>query len=302
MGFYSKITDSRWYTLAVSVLSVLTIGIADYLTGPEVSLAIFYLLPISFVAWFAGRNEGVLISVVATIVVFVSDFVLGGRHYSYPAIPYWNGIVRGGIFVIVVLLLSRLKVALLHEKESSRVKSDMLSLVGRLNVAMTSNLDLHSVGKSLLEAIEVFFPGCAATIRLLDPESGELRPLASRNLDEEEWKRESPLWPPSRESIEFKTLKVVRNVQIEAGWNNEFCRRKNQVSYLGFPLIVAGDLLGIISLYTNHEHDFIKEEVSFFTTLAGQAAIALQNARLFEDVRTGHAQLTDLSRRLLDVQ
>ena len=202
----------------------------------------------------------------------------------------------GGVFVFVVLLLSRLKVALLHEKESSRVKSDMLSLVGHLNMAMTSNLDLHSVGKSLLEAIEVFFPGCATTIRLLNRENGDLEPLASGNLDEQEWKSEAPNWPARPEILEMKAPRLVRNVQAEPrSWNTEFWRRNGLVSYLGFPLIAGSDFLGIISLYTKHEHEFTKEEVSFFTTLAGHAAIALQNARLFEDVRAGHVQLRDLS-------
>src|SRR5207249_11777853 len=74
------------------------------------------------------------------------------------------------------------------------------------------------------------------------------------------------------------------------------------VSYLGLPLIARGDVLGIISLYSRYEHEFTKEDVAFFTTLGAQAAIALQNARLFEQVRAGHEQLRELSRRLLEVR
>jgi hypothetical protein len=44
--------------------------------------------------------------------------------------------MRGGVFVILVLLLSRLKVALLHEKEIL-VKSDMLSLA--ISILLTTN-------------------------------------------------------------------------------------------------------------------------------------------------------------------
>jgi signal transduction histidine kinase len=39
-----------------------------------------------------------------------------------------------------------------------------------------------------------------------------------------------------------------------------------------------------------------------FTTLAGQAVIALRNARLFTEVRNGHQQLKELSQRLLEMQ
>jgi len=274
-----------------------------YLTGIDISLAIFYLLPISYVTWFAGRNEGVLLSVLAAMVSFAGDFIFTGRIYSHPGISYWNGVMRGGVFIVVVLLLSRLKIAHLHEKEISQVKTDMLFLVGHLNVAMSSKLDLQSAGKHLLEAIEVFFPGCATTIRLLNPESRELEPLASGNLDESEWKSETPNRPASPEILDMKAPRIVRNVQTEPRtWNTEFCRKNGLVSYLGFPLIAGSDFLGMISLYTKLEHEFTKEEISFFATLAGQAAIALQNAQLFKEVHSGHAQLRELSRRLLDVQ
>src|SRR3990172_10444013 len=61
-----------------------------------------------------------------------------------------TGSCGGGVFIVVVLLLSRLKIAHLHEKEISQVKTDMLFLVGHLNVAMSSKLDLQSAGKHLL--------------------------------------------------------------------------------------------------------------------------------------------------------
>ena len=299
----SKLMRSRPYLVSVSLLAVLIIGITDYRTDTEISLVIFYLLPIVFVAWFAGRNEGLALSVLAATISLISDVSLAGSLYSHPAIPYWNGAMRGFVFVILVLLSSRLKVALFREKQTSRVKSDMLALVGHLNLAMTSNLDFHSVVKSLLEAIEVFFPGCALTIRLLNRESGDLELLTSGRLDDQEWKTDTSNRPADPEIFEIRTPRIVRNGQTEPRtWNSEFCRRNGLVSYLSFPLIAKGEFIGIISLYTKCDHEFTKEEISFFSTLAGQAAIALENTQLFEEVRTGHQHLRDLSRRLLEVQ
>lgn len=296
-------TNYNQNIVLVSLLSVLLIGVADYRISTEISLVIFYLLPIAFVTWFGGRNKGLVLSVLAATVSLISDVGFWRPLYSHPTIPYWNGVMRGFVSVILVLLLSRLKVALLHEKQTSRVKSDMLALVGHLNLAMNSNLDFHSVVKSLLEAIEVLFPGCALTIRLLNRESGELELLTSDRLDEQKWKTETLNWPAEPDVFEIKTPRIVRNVQTEPRtWDSEFCRRNGLVSYLSFPLIARGESIGIMSLYTKYEHEFTEEETSFFTTLAGQAAIALQNTRLFEEVRSGHQHLRDLSRRLLEVQ
>jgi len=38
--------------------------------------------------------------------------------------------------------------------------SKATSLVSHLNLAMTSTLDLHAVGNSILETIELLFPEC----------------------------------------------------------------------------------------------------------------------------------------------
>jgi len=200
MAFCSKLTRSKAFIAIVSVLWVLLVGIADYATGIEINLAIFYLVAVAFVTWLGSRNGGILISVLATTTSFVSDI---GFDYSYWAIPYWNAVMRGGVFLIVVFLLSRLKIALLREQETSKIKSDMLSLVGHLNLAMTSVLDLSSVGKNLLETIEVFFPNCATTIRLLNQETGEFELLASANLDEPKGFVEPADWLASRKIPEM---------------------------------------------------------------------------------------------------
>ncbi len=303
MPLYQKIIQSKSQVVLTSLLSVLVIGIADYVTGIQITLALFYLLPISFITWFTGRREGLFISALAVMVWLTTDFLLVQRYYSHPAIPYWNAAMRGSIFIIVVFLLSRLKTALEYEKEFSRLKTDMLSLVSHSNLAITSTSNLHGVGRSLLETIEAFFPGCATTIRLFNRETAELEPLTSYNLNEQEWAAELPNLPVAQEVLEIKAPLIVRNVQTDPRtWNTEFCQKNGLVSYLGLPLSARGDLLGIISLYTKHEHEFTKEEIAFFTALGGQAAIALQNARLFQEVRASQAQLRALSRRLLEAQ
>lgn len=302
MTLSQKIIRSRLYVVSVSLLSVFIVGIADYLAPIEISLAIFYLLPISFVTWFAGRTEGIVVSSVAAVIWLTGDFLLVERNLSYPAVPYWNAIMQDGVFIIVVLLLSRLKVALLHEKEISRLKSEMLSQIGHLNLAVTATLDLASVGKSLLDTIELFFPGWAIAVSLCNERTGVLEPLVSRNLRDVECTLDLKDWYGARETLERKAPFVVQNIDMEPQTRNtKMSLPRNWVSYLGLPLEARGDVVGVLSIYTNKEHDFTEHEIAFFTTLAGQTVIALQNARLFEEVGAGRSQLRDLSRRLLEL-
>ena len=44
------------------------IGLADYSLGAEISLAVFYLIPIAFVAWFAGRDAGAFAAIPSVLI------------------------------------------------------------------------------------------------------------------------------------------------------------------------------------------------------------------------------------------
>jgi light-regulated signal transduction histidine kinase (bacteriophytochrome) len=111
-------------TLSLLVL-VVVIGTADYLTGTEISFSIFYLLPISLASWFVGKKMGVFISVTSFTALLSADLLVGSQ-YSHPAIPYWNGVVRLGFFVIVALILAELKMEYSKELELNAELQDAL--------------------------------------------------------------------------------------------------------------------------------------------------------------------------------
>jgi diguanylate cyclase (GGDEF)-like protein len=96
------------------------LGIIDYMTGEEITISLFYLIPIALVTWFVGKKLGVLFSIISAMIWTLSDFALG-LTYSHPAIYYWETGIRLGFFIIVTLLLSALRSALEREKELSRI-------------------------------------------------------------------------------------------------------------------------------------------------------------------------------------
>ncbi len=115
---FAKLPRPAWF-LAGMIL-VLIIGLTDYATGEEISFSIFYLLPVAMTTWFVGRNTGLIIASVSAICWLAAD-LYAGHHYSHPAIPYWNMLVRFGFFLILLIVLSRLKIAYEHVKTLSSV-------------------------------------------------------------------------------------------------------------------------------------------------------------------------------------
>jgi diguanylate cyclase (GGDEF)-like protein len=95
---------------------VALVALLDYLTPWQVSLAVFYVLPISLVAWTVGSWPGILISCVSAIAWLLIDLRVG-PSYSHAGIPYWNSVVSLAFYLIVTLTLSSLKRALDREKQ-----------------------------------------------------------------------------------------------------------------------------------------------------------------------------------------
>jgi signal transduction histidine kinase len=84
----------------------------DYITSIELSFSIFYLIPISLVAWYIGIRAGLLTSTLGAVIWFTLDSVIGGHLYSNPSAKYWNALVRFSFFIVVTVILSRLKISM----------------------------------------------------------------------------------------------------------------------------------------------------------------------------------------------
>jgi len=163
-----------------------------------------------------------------------------------------------------------------------------LASLHEINVAITSTLDLHDVLKVLMEKIDLFLPYTAVLVWLLDRESGQLERAACWNLDEKDWKgRKLTRMPPLVEAaMEGKVPVIVRDLEKDPRTiDQEFYRRQGLISYLGVPLIVKEEVLGVLVFLTREEHQFTEREVEFLSTLAGQAAMAIHNAQLHEQTR-----------------
>jgi diguanylate cyclase (GGDEF)-like protein len=101
--------------ITVGFVFIAVIGFFDFLTGYEFSFSLFYILPVSLIAWGSNRKISLLTSVASAIVWLIAE-ILSGRSYSNNFSFLWNTIIRSGIFFIVALLLLELRGLLYQEK------------------------------------------------------------------------------------------------------------------------------------------------------------------------------------------
>src|ERR1051326_2198688 len=92
----------------IGLLMVVMVGAVDLVTRPDISISLFYLLPITFVTWRIGRTAGFALS-------FISFFwvVADARPiYSLTAVGYWNGAINLAFLLILSSMFAELSVLL----------------------------------------------------------------------------------------------------------------------------------------------------------------------------------------------
>jgi len=89
----------RSAVLVEASLLVLLIGYVDYITGYEISVAIFYSLPILFAVWYSDRLTSILVALLCGATWAVADI---GHPYASAWIAIWDAWVGLLFFLFVV--------------------------------------------------------------------------------------------------------------------------------------------------------------------------------------------------------
>ena len=94
---------------ANALLLNLIIGVIDYLTGYEVGMEVFYLMPIGLLSWLVNRRAGIIMSGLSTVTFIIANLLAGKVIQNY-LIESWNILVHVGFFMVVVYLISEEKI------------------------------------------------------------------------------------------------------------------------------------------------------------------------------------------------
>jgi signal transduction histidine kinase len=156
------------------------------------------------------------------------------------------------------------------------------------------SLDLQRVTAALLEAVVRLFPGSTAAVWLLDSTTSRLRAVASRNLEEPECKVVAGngsldfAW----EVFEKRRPLIITDVEAQLRTGAiQFLHEHGLTSYVGIPLLSRHQIIGVLGIYTRASRCFAEQELEFLTMLGNQAAMAVQNARLYQRTREQSGEL-----------
>jgi PAS domain S-box-containing protein len=188
------------------------------------------------------------------------------------------------------------------EREQRQLSDALVKAALVLNKSMKLDEVLHLI----LEQIKEVIPYQLANILMLD---GESFYDASHEGDQR--------WPKALEGIknrfpleDFRLLTqmcqsgqplLIPDIQLEPSWVSanglEWCR-----SYLSAPLLAEDKPIGFLNLFAEQPGFFTTQMRDRLVAFASHAAVAIQNAWFFEQVRASNDRLQSLSHRLVEIQ
>jgi len=115
---------SKPFLITVNITLLFCIGLADYITGYEIGISLFYLIPIGFAAWFGGKYPSIIISSLSVLTMAATDF-LAGKVYGNLFVEFWDLLMHLSFFVVYGVLLSSLRKT--HERERESARNDYLT-------------------------------------------------------------------------------------------------------------------------------------------------------------------------------
>ena len=173
---------------------------------------------------------------------------------------------------------------LYDEMKKKALQVEALSALSR-NIA--SNLYLKGILQLIVTMTAELMQSKICSIMLLSPDRKELIIEATQSLSQEYLSKPNI---SVNNSISGRVILQKRPVSIldvtrESDFlYPEIARKEGLCSLLSVPMMVKEDVIGIINCYTEKPHEFSEEETAIVQAVANQAAIAIQNTQLMEEL------------------
>jgi serine phosphatase RsbU (regulator of sigma subunit)/anti-sigma regulatory factor (Ser/Thr protein kinase) len=178
--------------------------------------------------------------------------------------------------------------------------AEQLANIYRLNDPLFSELPLEPLMDEQLTSVREILSVDTVAILLLNDSGDHLVARAAKGLEEEvERGVEIPIGRGFAGRIASERLPIFIADVNHADVLNPILREKGIRSMLGVPLIVEGDLLGVLHVGTLNPRVFTNEDATVLQLVASRVASAIERARLLDALEHEHRGAMALQRSLL---
>ena len=227
-----------------------------------------------------------LIFVPSAILIFITQNVFfKGINYLFSAIIIL-------LLLVVAFFFNKIKPGTEKAVEQFLFKDryDYRETLSKFSKAMVSILDLQSLSKRIIETITQTMGVEKASLFLWNEEKGGFELFESKNIK----MTASPALLPKGDPLPHYLQRIGEIIIREelakgmhiSGLNHVINEMSSLEAEASIPLISKGQLIGMINLSHKFNKDiYSHEDIELLSTLANQTAIAIENAKLYEDLK-----------------
>lgn len=168
---------------------------------------------------------------------------------------------------------------------------------------VNSSLEPESVLSAVAEQTAWALEAKGCTLRLLDRTGGRLLPSAAFGLSKEYFRKGTVDLKHSevdRDVLSGQTIHI-KNAQSDPRFQyGEAAKKEGITTVLVTPLRVEGRSIGILRIYTAEEREFDTLAQDFLKAVADISAMAIENARLHQALKTDYEMLASYERRIFE--
>ncbi|MBC7287110.1 MAG: HD domain-containing protein [Armatimonadetes bacterium] len=264
--------------------ALVSVTVLVYLSGTEsISIHLFYI-PIIYAGYAFGDYGAIITSLFAAALT-----AHGAPARILPdgtAVPQgdWDPAIRAAVFFIIAMASSRASLELRRRATEFRTLYEVAQ-------SISSTLRLRQVLELIVNNALTVIDAKGCAIRLYNETTGELELVAMRGLSDAYWRKgsvkldESPIDQRAMggEPVQVQDISIGRVFQYP-----EEARQEGIRAVLTVPLRSKDATLGVIRVYSAQRRRFSRREVALLTAFANQAAVAIENAQLYEDIRRNY--------------
>ncbi len=171
---------------------------------------------------------------------------------------------------------------------------DQIKALSKISKAITSDLYLEDILKLIVTVTAQVMGSNICSLMLVDEKKKELVFRATQSISEE-YNQKPPL--KIGEGISGKVAEQNKPIAVKDVTKNkdykyaDLAKKEGLCSLLCVPLAVKKKVIGVINCYTATPHDFTETEINILTTIANQAAVAIENTELMVKTRVIQEEL-----------
>jgi GAF domain-containing protein len=166
---------------------------------------------------------------------------------------------------------------------------------------ITSGLYVEELLRLIMHVTAEIMNSKICSLMLLDPDKKELVVRATQSISERYNKKPNLKLGEGIAGIVARDNKpiVVLDVKKDSRYlNQDIAEQEGLCSLASVSLAVKGRVIGVLNCYTSKKHEFTKNEMDILAAVAGQAAIAIENAEL--DMRARSAEEALATRKMIE--